>query len=75
MDLWKLDRSFEILDLEGGFFIARFRSKEDYVRLLEGDPWIVMGHYLSISKWRPSFKPNVEEIFPPWFGHVCLICC
>lgn len=29
-ELWKLDNSFEMLDIEGGIFVIRFRSKEDY---------------------------------------------
>lgn len=36
-----------MLYAEGGFFVVRFYSREDYTHVLEGRPWIVMGHYLS----------------------------
>lgn len=35
--------------MEKGFFLVQFFSKEDYIHVLEGDPWIVMGHYLTVS--------------------------
>ncbi|KAI5662259.1 hypothetical protein M9H77_21582 [Catharanthus roseus] len=47
MDLWKLDNNFEMLNIEGGFFVVRFRFKEDYAKVLEGGPWMALGHHLS----------------------------
>lgn len=61
-DLWGLQWGYELIDLEHGFFLARFFSREDYLRVLEGGPWTVMGHYLTIAKWRPNFRPSVEKI-------------
>ncbi|KAI5670591.1 hypothetical protein M9H77_10955 [Catharanthus roseus] len=31
-------------------------------RVLEDGPWIVLVHYLSISKWRPNFRPSNKEV-------------
>lgn len=45
-DLWKLTRGIEMLDVEGGFYMVRFHIQEDYLRILEGGPWIVIGYYL-----------------------------
>lgn len=42
--------------------MVRFFSKEDYYRVLENGPWILLGHYLFVSKWRPNFRPFLEEI-------------
>lgn len=25
--------------------------------MLEGSPWMIIGHYLTVSKWRPKFRP------------------
>lgn len=61
-DLWQLDNGFELTDLEDDFYIALFFSREDYLRVLEGGPWMVMGHYLTITKWRPRFQPSTAKI-------------
>lgn len=48
--LWYLQNGYELIDLEGGFYLARFYSREDYFRVLEEGPWIIMGHYLTVMK-------------------------
>lgn len=53
--MWNLDKGHELNDLECGFFVVRFFSKADYLHVLEGGPWIRMGHYLSVIKWRLNF--------------------
>lgn len=60
--LWGLQWGYELIDMEHGFFLARFFTREDYLRVLEGGPWIVMGHYLTVTKWRPNFRPSTETI-------------
>lgn len=42
--------------------IARFYSREDYTLVLNGGPWMVMGHYLTIIKWRPNFVPSDQHV-------------
>lgn len=61
-DLWQLENGFELTDLEGNFYIARFFSRNDYLRVLEGGHWLVMGHYLTVTKWRPRFQPSTTTI-------------
>lgn len=46
-----------------GFFVVRFYSKEDYIHVLTEGPWIILGHYLKMSKWRPNFPPFFEAIY------------
>lgn len=60
-DLWKLDYVFEMLDMEKGFFLVRSYSK-DYLHVLEGGPWIVMGYYLPVSKCKSNFRPSLKKI-------------
>lgn len=36
--LWNLQWGCDIVDLEEGFFVARFRSHEDYFKVLENCP-------------------------------------
>ncbi|KAI5667628.1 hypothetical protein M9H77_17481 [Catharanthus roseus] len=61
-DLRKLEYGFELLDMENASIMVRFYSRGDYLKVLEGGPWIVLGHYLMVSKWRPNFCPYTEEI-------------
>ncbi|KAI5664825.1 hypothetical protein M9H77_24148 [Catharanthus roseus] len=56
-DLWKLEWDCELVDLEDGYYLARFCSVKDCTHILEGGPWIILGRYLTISKWRPNFSP------------------
>lgn len=56
--LWQLDLRCELIDMAKGFIIACFYSQKDYLKVLEGGPWMVLGSYLTISKWRPNFTPN-----------------
>lgn len=56
--LWSLELGCELIDMAKGFIIARFYSKKDYLTVLEGGPWMVLGSYLTISKWQPNFTPN-----------------
>lgn len=42
--------------------VARFYSRQDYLKVLSGGPWMVLGHYLTITKWRPNFKPSTMEV-------------
>lgn len=37
-EIWQLRRGFELSDLEEGYFIVRFYSREDYLHVLEGGP-------------------------------------
>lgn len=30
--------------------------------MLEDGPWIVLGHYITVSKWRPNLRPSIEDV-------------
>lgn len=60
--LWNLENECEIVDLEKGYLVARFYSREAYLRVLEGGPWTVLGHYLTVTKWRPNFVPTEQAV-------------
>lgn len=54
-EMWQLTQDFEITELEMGFYIVRVRSKEDFHKMLDAGPWMIRGHYITISKWKPNF--------------------
>lgn len=51
--IWNLNQGCEIIDMEEGYYVIRFYSKEDYQHVLENGPWLIQGHYLTVMKWRP----------------------
>ncbi|XP_027172038.1 uncharacterized protein LOC113771667 [Coffea eugenioides] len=61
-ELWKLDQYFELIDLKNSCFITRFLNKEDYKKVLEEGPWMFQDNYVTISKWKPDFRPAQEDI-------------
>lgn len=60
--LWKLQKDHELIDLEGSYYVVHFFAREDYLKVLEGGPWIILGHYLTVVKWRPNFRPSRQTI-------------
>lgn len=61
-DTWHLLYGCEVTDLEHGFFIVRSFDSTDYFQVLERGPWMVLGHYLTIAKWRPNLRPGSELV-------------
>ena len=47
---WDLKVLFQLIDLENAFFLVKFHLEEDYLRVLEGGPWVT------------SFNPNTDRI-------------
>lgn len=60
--LWKLEIGCEIIDMDNDYFCMRFYSRRDYFHVLERGPWIMLGHYMIVAKWRPNFHPSKETI-------------
>lgn len=61
-ELWHLKNGCELTDLDDNFFVVRFYSKEEYMYALEKGPWVIMGHYLTVMKWKPYFNPSKATI-------------
>lgn len=66
--LWKMENGFQLIYVDGEVFIARFYTRDDYFRVLEKGPWIVLGHYLSVRKWNLNLKSSLEEVSSTQFG-------
>lgn len=56
--LCNLEGGCELVDLDGGYMVARIYTGEDYLKVLNGGLWTVIGYYLTISKWHPNFDPS-----------------
>lgn len=53
--LWKTAMPYLVIDLENNYFLIRFRSAGDVVDALTKGLWLIMGHYLTVQQWTPSF--------------------
>ena len=58
MSLWKPAGRLDCVDLGKDFFLMRFGLVEDYNNVLNGGPWFIGDHFLSIRRWEPNFKPT-----------------
>ncbi|KAK9181331.1 hypothetical protein WN944_024468 [Citrus x changshan-huyou] len=63
--MWKTTMSFSVIDLENNYFLIRFRSSNDALDALTKGPWLIMGHYLTVQPWTPSFdftKTAIDQV-------------
>ncbi|KAK5785849.1 hypothetical protein PVK06_040470 [Gossypium arboreum] len=57
--IWKLFKPFQLMDIENGYFLAKFQSTNDYDKILSQGPWVIFGYYLTIQPWRIDFNPSL----------------
>ncbi|KAJ1441395.1 Ribonuclease H-like superfamily [Sesbania bispinosa] len=62
MKLWQPQRRMKVIDLDNDYFVIRFADWGDLNKVLEGGPWVIMGHYLVIQRWKPEFLPYEDEL-------------
>ena len=60
--LWKPLGEIKIVDLDNDFFIVKLNSHKDYLNAITGGPWVVLGHYLSVQPWSPSFNAVEKDV-------------
>lgn len=53
---WNLLGAFEIMDVGHGFFMVEFDNEEDRNKVINGGPWMIFNHYLSVRMWCPEFN-------------------
>ena len=61
VSMWKPEGEIQIIDLDNGYYLVSFDHNDRIIALTKG-PWTILGHYLTVEPWSPSFKP--EENFP-----------
>lgn len=60
--IWKLMGGFENMDIGNGYFIAKFEHEEDRNKVINGGPWIIFDHYLSVRTWATDFNAGMTTI-------------
>ncbi|PPS04243.1 hypothetical protein GOBAR_AA16421 [Gossypium barbadense] len=59
--LWKPALSFQLMDIESRYFLAKFQSKSDSDKVFFKGHWIIYGQYLTVQPWTMSF--NLAQLF------------
>ena len=60
--MWRPTSRMDCVDLESGFFLVRFLSKEDLDNVLMKGPWFIGDQFLFIRPWEPFFKPSMANV-------------
>ncbi|KAI9154263.1 hypothetical protein LWI28_023530 [Acer negundo] len=59
---WPFISQWQLMDLEDGYFVARFQMLEDLDFVLTRGPWVITNQYLVVQKRKPNFVPGEEDI-------------
>ncbi|MBA0696591.1 hypothetical protein Goari_003133, partial [Gossypium aridum] len=57
--IWRPSKPFQLMDIENGYFLAKFQSPEDYEKILSLGPWLIFGQYLIVQPWTIDFNPEL----------------
>lgn len=52
----------DISAIGNGYYIASFQDIDDYYFAIEGGPWLLQNHYLTVQTWKRNFDPWAETI-------------
>ncbi|MBA0868246.1 hypothetical protein Goshw_010777 [Gossypium schwendimanii] len=48
-----------LMDIENGYFLAKFQNNNDYKKVLSQRPWIIYGQYLTVH----GLDSQVSQVF------------
>ncbi|KAH1045958.1 hypothetical protein J1N35_036742 [Gossypium stocksii] len=60
--LWRTKCSFQLMDFENNYYLARFNNEEDYNKVLTNGPWVIFGQYLTVRYWSLDFSTAQVEV-------------
>ncbi|KDO43811.1 hypothetical protein CISIN_1g044430mg, partial [Citrus sinensis] len=55
-------KGFTVVDLAQDYYLVRFSNERDVEYALTEGPWTVMGQYLIVQQWSPSFDVATNKI-------------
>ncbi|PPD86024.1 hypothetical protein GOBAR_DD17040 [Gossypium barbadense] len=50
-------KPFQLMDMENGYYLAKFQNIKDYEKVLTQGPWSIYRQYLTIQLWTKDFSP------------------
>ncbi|PPS14530.1 hypothetical protein GOBAR_AA06041 [Gossypium barbadense] len=72
--LWSPSKPFHLMDIENGYFLAKFQSTTDYAKVLSQGPWLIYRQYLNVQPWIKEFTPfqPYPTLVMAWIRFPCL---
>ncbi|PNX86870.1 hypothetical protein L195_g042953 [Trifolium pratense] len=61
-NLWKLVAGFQLMDIGNRFFMVKFDHAADREKVMDGGPWMIFDHYLTVQQWSDEFTSPVAKI-------------
>ncbi|GAU46480.1 hypothetical protein TSUD_402360, partial [Trifolium subterraneum] len=61
-NIWKLMGGIELMDVGSAFYMVKFDGEEDKNKVINGGPWMIYDHYLTVRQWTPSFNASTAKI-------------
>ncbi|XP_031097111.1 uncharacterized protein LOC116001370 [Ipomoea triloba] len=59
--MWKPEAVFDLIEMNNGFFLAKFESLHDYGYAKYEGPWMILDHYLVVQEWEPNFDTRCDQ--------------
>ncbi|XP_045798039.1 uncharacterized protein LOC123892283 [Trifolium pratense] len=60
--IWRLNAGFDIMNIGNGFFMVKLDSIDDRTRIMDGGPWMIYDHYLTVQCWSQEFASPTAKI-------------
>lgn len=60
-EIWKPSVEPKIIDMDNGYYLVKFDNLWDMERAMLGGPWVVLGYYLTVQYWYPSFQASIAS--------------
>ena len=60
--IWSATKGFTVVDLVQDYYLVQFSNERDVEYALMEGPWTVMGQYLIVQQWSPSFDVASNKI-------------
>lgn len=60
--IWKPMAGFDVMDLGNGFFMVKFDEESDRTNVINGGPWMIYDHYLTVQCWSQDFTAPTATI-------------
>ncbi|KAK8572329.1 hypothetical protein V6N12_028384 [Hibiscus sabdariffa] len=56
-NIWKPSYPLKLIDIENDYYLVKFSTRSDYLKVLTEGPWTIFGHYLTVEPWSVDFNP------------------
>ncbi|KAK5774661.1 hypothetical protein PVK06_042517 [Gossypium arboreum] len=58
--IWRPSKPFQLMNIENGYFLAKFQNSIDYDKVLSQGPWVIFDYYLTVQPWSIDFNSNLH---------------